>query len=889
MEEWRRVLPASSPSMPAKIAAMLAARADARMAAEAAQAAELEAAAENPKAAEPGESAEFRLGRVWFVRIGVVLLLTGLVLLGNYAYENWIRNLPAWARLLKFYVYAGVLVEAGRRLTRRNGLEQFGEVVMAGGLAFFYYCTFAAHHVDRLRVIDNPVLAAVLLFAAAAVVGAVSWLRQAKVTAVLAILFASYATMLQPISWLSCLSNVFLALAGVALMLRPRWIGPGVVAMAGTYAGFLGWQILGAAGARVDDPAVVWFLPPVWVIFAVPGVIDRFGSALGRRGRSWFVSLNNAAFFLLFSMLWFKRGWGDDYWQVAAGFGAVLLAIGIAGHGARNGSREANVAQGLGLLLLALVLRFDGYHQGLSLAIAGLMLALAAWRFRGMSEFVFSAIAAGMGALLLLWDVENVPCWSAGLAAVLIGSTLVLLRLAVDDFRWRMVARVLVVLVFAAGLGVAILWAFKLAGSWPLLGMVGISAGLGLAAANREVNRWMGELRYGSVAAIVLALFPLVGVGDFRVIGAAGVVALLTCWRWHQVDRVDRDDQDPADSPPDLSLPAAVPAWLNAGFVGLATWMMLFRLVNSIDARLNWLGLAAAVLLAAAVFLRSGRLAPIAAVLPFVGLIYSLANGSVAQPWVLAVLAWGSLALLAFRASHGMRPAHRLVAGMVFRFVGFLAWAVAWFHYLPDAWGDWLSLSAVPLVILAASLRRGLAYEVIGFLALGVVWLSVSGFLTPWHTVAPEILSWRGWGVVVAVLAATFSERLRTRPVSAANPRLAERSAQHAAVFGCLFLTAWATQMLVWRLDWKLVAVMWTALGFLAVTGGLWQRSQPVRIFGIALLALALIKVFASDVWVFTTFNRITSFLALGLALILLGLFYHRFAPLLRNLIKHDD
>jgi len=839
--------------------------------------------------AAPAESAEFRLGRVWFVRIGVVLLLTGLVLLGNYAYENWIRNLPAWARLLKFYVYAGVLVEVGRRLTRRGGLEQYGEVVMAGGLAFFYYCTFAAHHVDRLRVIENPVLAGGLLLGAAGVVGAVSWLRQSKVTAVMAILFASYATMLQPIGWLSCLSNLFLAITGVGLMLRPRWIGPGLVAMAGTYAGFFGWQILGAAGTRLDDPAVLWFLPPVWVIFAVPGVIDRFGSSLGRRGRAWFVSLNNAAFFLLFSMLWFKRGWGEDYWHVAAGFGAVLLAIGFAGRGARNGSREANVAHGLSLLLLALILRFDGYHQGMSLAIASLMLALAAVRFRGQSEFGFSALAAGMGALLLLWDVETVPAWSAGLAAVLIGSASVLLRFAADDLRWRSAARVLVVLVFAAGLGVAMIWALKVAEPWRVLAMIGISVGLGLAGANRCVNRWMAEILYGSVAAILVALLLLARSPDFRIIAAAGLLALLACWRWHRVDRVDLEPTETApDAQPNLTLPAALPAWLNAGFVGLATWMMLFRLLSSIDARLNWLGLAAAGLLVAAIFLRSGRLAPIAALLPFVGLVESLAGGSEAQPWWLALLAWGSLGLLAFRGSADLRPAHRLAAGGVFRVVGFLAWALAWYHYRPDAFGDWLSLSALVLVIAATALRRRLPREAVGFLALGVVWLAVSSCLTPWHPVSPEILSWRGWGVILALLAATLTERLRIRTDHSTDPRLADRSAQHAAVVGFFFLTLWATQMLVWRFDWKLAAVMWTALGFLAVTGGLWQRAQAVRIFGIALLALALVKVFASDVWDFTTVNRIISFLALGLALILLGLFYHRFAPLLRNLIKDD-
>ncbi len=878
LEELREETAPLAAGLPAKVAASLAARAAVRAAAPASAADEVVAAA---------ESAEFRLGRIWFVRIGVVLLLTGLVLLGNYAYENWIRDLPAWARLLKLYLFAGILVEGGRRLARRSGLEQYGEVVMAGGLAFFYYCTFAAHHVDRLRVIESPVLAGVLLFGAASAVGAVSWLRQARITAVLAVLLASYATMLQPIGWLSCLSNVFLALASVTLMLRAGWIGPGVVAMAGTYAGFFGWQMVGASGGRLDDPAVLWFLPPVWLIFALPGVIERYGSSLGRRGRTWFVSLNNAAFFLQFSMLWFGRGWGADFWQVAAGFGGVLLTLGIAGRGARHGSREANVAQGLSLLLLALILRYDGYHLGLSLGIAAVALAFGAWRFRGTSEFVFSAVAGILGGLLLLVDLGSVPCWSAGLAAVLIGAASILLRRAVDGIRWPSEARVLVVLVFAAALAVAVIaWALELGDPWALLATAGISGGLGLAAAHRGANRWMGEMLYASLAALLVALWPLASVKDVRVIAAAALIGLLTCWRWHRAPAQELADP-PEGGQADLILPPALPAWFNAGFVGLATWVMLYRLVGDLDGRLTWLAVAAAGLLALAVCLRSGRLAPVAGALLFVGLVESLARGTGGQPWWPALLAWGALALLACRGSAPLAPGHRLAAGAIFRCAGFLAFALAWFRYLPDAWGDWLSLSALVLVIPATALRRGLPREAIGFLALGVAWLGVSSLTTPWHLVPAETLTWRGSGVVLSLLAATLTGRLRGH--ASPDPRLAARSAQQSAVFGCLVLTFWATQMLVWRLDWKLVALMWTALGFVAVTGGLWQRSQALRIYGIALLALALAKVFASDVWDFTAFTRVASFLALGIALILLGLFYHRFAPLLKNLITQND
>lgn len=97
---------------------------------------------------------ELDFGKVWFVRIGMVILLTGLVFLGNYAYQNWIREMPNGVRLAALFACALALVETGRRLAARDNLSRFGEVLLAGGMAFFYYCTFAAHHVDRLKIIE---------------------------------------------------------------------------------------------------------------------------------------------------------------------------------------------------------------------------------------------------------------------------------------------------------------------------------------------------------------------------------------------------------------------------------------------------------------------------------------------------------------------------------------------------------------------------------------------------------------------------------------------------------------------------------------------------------------------------------------------------------------
>ena len=198
---------------------------------------------------------ELRFGRIWLVRLGIALLVTGLVLLGNFAYKNWIRDLPAGVRLAALYFGSLLISGTGIYLGTKETLRRFGDVLLAGGLAFFYWCTFAAHHVPRLQVVESPVTAGVLLLGAAGVIVGVSLRRESRVTATMGLLLACYSTILQPLGWLSAISNVILAIAGTAFMRRPGWAMPGIASLAGTYIAFFCWQIAGGHGGRPDDPA----------------------------------------------------------------------------------------------------------------------------------------------------------------------------------------------------------------------------------------------------------------------------------------------------------------------------------------------------------------------------------------------------------------------------------------------------------------------------------------------------------------------------------------------------------------------------------------------------------------------------------------------------------
>ncbi len=111
------------------------------------------------------ESIEMKLGTYWFVRIGVMLLLTGLVFLA-YRSKGWFVGLEDWAKVSLFYLLSVAMGGVGFWLQRtKEQLKNYGQVLLAGGFAGVYFTTYAAHVIEPVKIIDNATTALLLLFA----------------------------------------------------------------------------------------------------------------------------------------------------------------------------------------------------------------------------------------------------------------------------------------------------------------------------------------------------------------------------------------------------------------------------------------------------------------------------------------------------------------------------------------------------------------------------------------------------------------------------------------------------------------------------------------------------------------------------------------------------
>ncbi|MCH2059228.1 MAG: DUF2339 domain-containing protein, partial [Verrucomicrobiales bacterium] len=248
------------------------------------------------------ESIEMKLGTYWFVRIGVLLLLTGAGILAFYNRQFFIDLAPV-AKVSCLYLLSGLLGGIGFWLQHtRETLRNYGQVLVAGGFSGVYFTTYAAHIFEPVKVIADPTVTLLLLLAWGGFMAWVANRLRSETVALFAVGAAYYATYVPLIHvnsggvshWVILASNVILAATAVAFMLRNRWFKMPLLSMSAAYAGFVLWRV------RVEDPAplliVLLFAASLWIIYNAAVFLSRH-DAFDDRKRAAFLTANNAALF----------------------------------------------------------------------------------------------------------------------------------------------------------------------------------------------------------------------------------------------------------------------------------------------------------------------------------------------------------------------------------------------------------------------------------------------------------------------------------------------------------------------------------------------------------------------------------------------------------------
>ena len=937
-------------------------------------------------------SFEMRLGTFWLVRIGIVMLLTGLVFFGNFAYHNIVGKLGPGGKISLLYLASGLLLGAGawwQRRTAKASLKNYAQVIFAGGLAAVYFTTYAAYHIPPLQVIRSAVMDGVLLLAWA---GVIAWLadrRKSEVMALFAVGLAFYSSIMTRVGDFTLYSNLVLTITAVVFLLRNRWASLSFAGLVTSYAGYAFWRFLREEGWRWAAPDEhlyfgASFLACYWAIFTVAAFLSRCEKLSGA-SRATFLTLNNGAFFSLFLLTMLQVHTGG-FWKVSLGYGVLLLALaGLAKKQLADEplAKNAYLTQGLLLVTLGFITKFAGFHLALVLGAESVVLFVLGTQRQSLVLKFFSYAAAllatgwcvislhpldpsggwagvGLGGLLafnafwgyrqetktdpasgrlesstftlLAFVVWTVATWF-NTAEPHLAVALVLGVESVVFFNLVAARRVLAPKIASyASAACAVVWwvanlhPFIANGLWPGLGL-GTLLLVNAFYAHREQVADSAPIRVEPGVFTVLALvswaattwcnctaehLPLVlaaeavaltfsiyllRIREVALFGQFFLIGALLTWLFHYLNT----------TPPWWN-----PLLLIAVAIGLGHWWQKQKTLV-VEENFN-LGCQALFALAAVgvmfVWLHPLFSPPSWLALTSLLAVIAVGYGLVTRAWPLVVVGQIFLAVSAWEfivQVWGQRPVWFFPLAPILVLAIFSLATVRWLGRRPES----LEKERAPLLQIArayrwAALAMSLCWlwqyiperqHVAGFMIVAAVMAGIAVWQRNREALAGAavyagislLALWARedfimdvyWLNLVSVLLVLLTKRLLRRSMD----RLPVDESVHGALVLAGGVSLWWLAS-CWAATFTggfFITMIWAGLALLVFAAGMLLRERFHRWLGLGILATAIGRVVLVDVWKQETIWRVLTFMALGLALLVIGFVYNKYQDTIRK------
>jgi hypothetical protein len=246
-------------------------------------------------------------------------------------------------------------------------------------------------------------------------------------------------------------------------------------------------------------------------------------------------------------------------------------------------------------------------------------------------------------------------------------------------------------------------------------------------------------------------------------------------------------------------------------------------------------------------------------------------------PWFIALLPSAGLVAAAAVLARGdaqrwpedVRPA--LEPAVVFYWLLTCALIVGWvFEYIPARW-QVLFFGVLGALLFLAGARwpsRARTYTGLAFSAIA--------FFVFWTRFVPP-----GWPDLLALVLLPGSLRLAAR--LSPDTKLPQPGQDALVAVTTASIWYWVTRWMYSNGHEQMLTVAWSGLAVAVFVAGLSLRDRIYRIGGFVILALAIGRIYAVDVWKLETIYRILSFMVLGIVLQALGFVYNRYADKIRR------
>jgi hypothetical protein len=364
-------------------------------------------------AAQPKGSLEMRVGTYWLVRIGVVMVVTGLVFFANLAYKNYISKLGPGGKLSLLYVASFALLGAGtwwQRKPVKESLKNYAQVLFAGGLAAVYFTTYAGYYIEPLRFFKTPALDGALLLAWAGFMVWIADRKKSEVLAFFAVGLGYYSSIITRVGFFTLYSNLVLTAAAVTFLLRNRWAVLTFASLCATYAAYTFWRFFNGTEWRWASPEEglwtgTYFLISYWLLFTAAVFFSKHEKFSGPN-RAAFLTLNNGSFFALFLLTMFQVRQGG-LWKFTLIYGSALLLLSELARlflAKEPMAKNSYLTQGLLLVTTGFILKFSGMNLALILAVESVTLLLVGQQRNSRLILAAAHIAA---VLAVGWGIDG--------------------------------------------------------------------------------------------------------------------------------------------------------------------------------------------------------------------------------------------------------------------------------------------------------------------------------------------------------------------------------------------------------------------------------------------------------------------------------------------------
>ena len=338
----------------------------------------------------PGQGWEAMLGGNWLNKIGVLLLVIGLVLFIRYSFG---MMGPAGRVAVSLAISASMLM-AGAALERNEKYRVAARGLLGGGWAALYATTYAAYGVEAARVIDNPTVATLLLAAVASGMVLHS-LRYRSQTVTGVAYFVAFVTL--AITQLNAFAVVALAPLAASLLYlahRFRWTAMALVGLPATYGIYLLHAARSSGGSLAMGQTVLFVY---WLVFEGFDLLDSARKRASGGTTSGVFPLNVICFTAVSAVQWQAASEHTLYQFFVLAAAAYLLSALVrlailppsdfpaecsALDRATRGGYEGAITLAATFTAVAIALKLSGLNLAVALMAEAELLFLAGLAFR---------------------------------------------------------------------------------------------------------------------------------------------------------------------------------------------------------------------------------------------------------------------------------------------------------------------------------------------------------------------------------------------------------------------------------------------------------------------------------------------------------------------------